>query len=193
MQFDERELRFIRDREFLLTKNTIIRKVHDLLDQVRSNIRITLDNYTLASPQVTDFKSGKISRGENYRGLPYLVLDYPAIYNKKNIFAFRTMFWWGNFFSTSFHLQGKFLDLYRSNLIAQLQQLAEDQYYLCIGERPWEYHYEQDNYRLLSENDKALIEKQEFIKLSKKFELDQWEELPALASKFVSDTLLVLE
>lgn len=193
MQFDDRELQFIKDEEFLLTKNAIIGKIHSLLELTKKEIHSSLSNYHLISPEKKEFKTGKISRGENYRGLPYLVLDYPAVYSKKDIFAFRTMFWWGNFFSTSLHLQGRFLECYRSMLAAQVQRLARDQFYFCIGESPWEYHYGEDNYRLLSENDQPLIDKKEFLKLSKKYNLDEWENLPALATKFVTEVLSLLE
>ena len=42
--------------------------------------------------------SPKISRGEQYLGLPYVMLDYPRIFSKENVFAIRTFFWWGNYF-----------------------------------------------------------------------------------------------
>ena len=32
----------------------------------------------------------------------------PAVFSKENIFAIRTMFWWGNFFSISLHVSGKY-------------------------------------------------------------------------------------
>ena len=192
MQFDARELQLIRDSEFLLTKNTILRKVHELLDRSRSEIRGMLDDYNLKDPPIAEFKHGKISRGENYRGLPYLVLDYPALYARKDIFAFRTIFWWGNFFSTSIHLQGSFLDKYRSILATNIASLVEEQYFICVGHSPWEYHYGKDNYRLIMESDKKLIEKVEFLKLSKKYSLDDWKELPVLAKKFVTDIISLL-
>jgi hypothetical protein len=50
--------------------------------------------------------NGKISRGENYQLLPYIILDYPSYFSRNNIFAVRTMFWWGNFFSITLHLSG---------------------------------------------------------------------------------------
>ena len=48
----------------------------------------------------------KIAKGENYLQLPYVLLDYPRCFDKENIFAIRTMFWWGNFFSITLHLSG---------------------------------------------------------------------------------------
>ena len=35
------------------------------------------------------FHSPKISKGENYKGLPYVMLDYPRCFGKTDIFAIR--------------------------------------------------------------------------------------------------------
>lgn len=39
----------------------------------------------------------KISLGENYLDLPYLVLDFPKIPGNNFSWVFRTLFWWGNY------------------------------------------------------------------------------------------------
>ena len=59
-------------------------------------------------PEEVLIQSPKISRGENYNGLPYVMLDYPRCFGKEDVFAMRTMFWWGNFFSITWHLKGKY-------------------------------------------------------------------------------------
>lgn len=40
-------------------------------------------------------------------GQLYLILDYPGMLSTENIFAVRTLFWWGNIFSVSLHLSSK--------------------------------------------------------------------------------------
>jgi hypothetical protein len=37
------------------------------------------------------------------------VLDYPRIFTEEDVFAFRTLFWWGNYLSFTLHLKGKYL------------------------------------------------------------------------------------
>jgi hypothetical protein len=39
-----------------------------------------------------------------------LVLDFPRNFKQEHVFAFRTLFWWGNFVSFTLHLKGKYLD-----------------------------------------------------------------------------------
>src|SRR5215467_7358592 len=100
------EMELVNNADWILTKNNILRKVQSMLEQVQNN---TVD-YSKLYPQLfpTEVKaiSPKISRGENYGGLPWMMLDFPRFFAKEdlprsgaNIFAIRNMFWWGNFFS----------------------------------------------------------------------------------------------
>jgi hypothetical protein len=123
----------------------------------------------------------KVSRGENYVGLPYLVLDYPASYSQTSIFAFRTLFWWGNFFSFTLHLQGEALEKVRAKLLLNQELIKDIDFYICVGETPWQYHYESSNYKKassLSEAElRALLRDKFFIKLSYKLNLKDYQAL----------------
>jgi len=65
--------------------------------------------------------SPKISRGENYLGLPYLVLDYPRLFRPDAVLAIRTFFWWGHFFSSTLQLSGG----YKTEFLSRLQAAQE--------------------------------------------------------------------
>ena len=54
----------------------------------------------------------KISKGEKYKGLPWVMLDYPRIFGKEDIMAIGTRFWWGHYFSVTLHLKGGYLRTY---------------------------------------------------------------------------------
>lgn len=41
----------------------------------------------------------KVTKGENYKLMPYVVLDYPSIKVKDFEYVMRTFFWWGHYFS----------------------------------------------------------------------------------------------
>src|SRR3954452_928432 len=95
------ESELVRDSKVLLTKNIIIEKVYRLFGQLASGYQDRL----AASPVVgLNAVQAKISRGENYRGLPYVMLDYPRIFSKDHTFAIRSFYWWGNFFSITLQL-----------------------------------------------------------------------------------------
>lgn len=182
--FSEKELALIQDKEFLLQKIKITKKVRSLLLDTRVVLSKSLKKSSVHFPNHKDFLKGKISKGENYLGLPYQVLDYPAVFKSKNIFAFRTMFWWGNFFSVTLHLQGTSLDFYRRTLIENIHILENQEIYIAVGKDPWQYHYGKDNYEPLQLHHREYMKKCTFLKLSKKLDLNRSDELPAFATDF---------
>lgn len=171
------------DRDFLLTKVEVINKVEQLLALTRKEIQEALSNIDFHFSSEMNLSAGKISKGENYRNLPYLVLDYPASFHKQNIFAYRTMFWWGNFFSSTLHLQGESLDLYRRRLIDTIDFLKDKGLFVSVGDTPWHYHYDANNYALIGKEHIEHLSTATFIKLSKRMELVEWESVPQMATE----------
>jgi len=92
MQLTEKELIILQDRDFLLTKATVLEKINELLVQTRMELKESVENSNFSFPDGIDLQNGKISRGENYKNLPYMVLDYPALFTTKTVFAFRRCF-----------------------------------------------------------------------------------------------------
>lgn len=176
-QLDSKELSIVTDAEWMLQKNRIIEKVFHLFG--------TLQVAMAADPVISNFPvegafSPKISKGENYQGLPYVILDYPRLFSRDNIFACRTLFWWGRFFSTTVHLGGDFLEPYRAVLLASQQVLAADDWSVCIQDDPWQHHFEANNFQpivsLESQHWESLVQKS-FVKLAKRYELQDWEKI----------------
>ena len=192
MEFTDREFQIIQDHEFLLTKAGASAKIHELLSEVKSALKSIIQESWKNHEMLRKCSVEKISKGENYRGLPYQVLDFPATFSKNDIFAFRTMFWWGNHFSCTLHLQGEPLDIYRQKLISSIERFVGRDTLICINQSPWEYHFESDNYRLLSLDDVEFIQKCSFLKLSKRVKLNCWKQLPIEATKYLSLLLGVL-
>ncbi len=193
MNLTKKEISLIKDTDFLLTKSEIIKKLESIFKETESSIREQLCDRSFNFPNTLDITSGKISKGENYNGLPYLVLDYPALFKKNNIFAFRTMFWWGKFFSSTLHLQYKSLDFFRENLISGIEEFTAHQVFISVGETPWQYHYEQNNYQKCTISHADHIENCSFLKLSRKFSLDKYQKVPQLSTEFFRFLLNILE
>src|SRR5580700_4684754 len=93
------ELELVENAEWILTKNRIIDKVQNLFGILAVKMKTELE--TISLPDEPLQTNPKISKGENYNGLPYVILDYPRLFSKENVFAIRTMFWWGNYFSVT--------------------------------------------------------------------------------------------
>ncbi len=130
---------------------------------------------------------GKISKGDNYQQLPYLVLDYPAIFNQKEgVLAIRTMFWWGNGFSMTLHVNGELLQRYRDALMNNLEKMRLLDGYFGINEDQWQHHYEESNYCETKDLNREMLEKcfnKGFLKLSLRLPVEEHRSLIAWSAK----------
>ncbi len=164
--------------DWILTKNSVIQKTIQLLASLQTQQEILLLTYKGILPGEIINSSPKISKGENYKGLPYLVLDYPRYFNKEDTFAIRMFFWWGNFFSGTLHLSGIYKRMYEEKIIQSFETLKTEGFSICINEDQWEHHFEITNYlplhSLTSYQFEEMINRKPFIKLSKKISLEQW-------------------
>lgn len=172
------ELSLLKNSEILLLKNAALVSIQNCLTQ----LQIALDKWFIESKSylhlLPETATTKLTKGENYKGLPYVVLDYKAHYTKTNIFAYRTLFWWGNFFSFSLHLQGSYLEIFRNKLLANSANLKATDFYICINETPWQYDFSDNNYVKLSVLNgvdlNELLNHKSFIKIGHKINLDEF-------------------
>ncbi len=166
------ELALYCDADIILTKNNIIQKTIQLLTQVQDEIMCdNRDNNFHSSP--------KISKGENYLGLPYVVLDYPRIAKGKDLFFIRNMFWWGNFFSSTLQLAGIYKENNTEKLIRAYTFLSNQNYFIGIDKDPWQHHFEESNYASISNLSKKEYEEillqQAYIKIAAQWPLSEWD------------------
>jgi len=181
----EKELSYMADRDFLITKFSITQKIARLFNQARTLLEREIETNPFPFKSAWIENHPKISKGENYRLLPYIVLDYPRFFSKEEVFAFRTMFWWGNFFSCTLHLQGSLLNRYKDALGKSLPG-APRGIFLCVNHSPWQYHFERDNYaptHELTPQELAHAFEKPFLKISRKTDIGNWAALPNFAAK----------
>jgi hypothetical protein len=168
----EEELRIVSDPGIILTKNAIIKKVYDLFGILADEqIQFQYPGEAGAIPP-------KISRGENYKGLPYVVLDYPRLFTSEHVFAIRTHFWWGNYFSVTLHLKGQFQQTYQDKLSANFEALAESGHLICLATDEWEHELREPYFTNLRsmgfENYQQALVSMPFLKIAKPFPLYEW-------------------
>ena len=192
MSLSDKELSMIEDKDFLITKVNIISEIEILMNNTKERIINAINKEKLNLVSEEHLTKGKVSKGEYYRELPFVILDFPSVFEKENVFAYRTMFWWGHFFSTTLHLQGKYLELFRAKLVINFDLLLHQDIFICVGETPWEYHYGKDNYVKLSSQHIEIIKNSSFIKLSKRIPLEQIESVPQVSSSFFLNLTSVL-
>lgn len=180
------ETEVVNNTQWIFAKKEIIDKVYRLFGMLQVQYENFLRHDKDSPNELLQRKGAKISRGENYRGLPYVILDYPAIFGRKNIFAVRTMFWWGNFFGISLHLSGRYFNGER-NIKKWLPFLKEKNFFVCINEDEWEHHFSDANYwSAIDLSDSQILQLQEkpFFKAGKKIELKEWDLVP----EFLAET-----
>ncbi len=174
IQFSKVELDCMNDRDFLLRKRIITDKLCELLNGFAEILKAAPVSRTFIFPAGVDFQTGRISRGENYNGLPYVVLDFPRLFDKENIFAFRTMFWWGNYFSFTLHLKGEPLRQYRGALAAHCIKMKKQGVVLYIGGNEWEHDLNGEHYLRLGAKAGKILGEKDFIKLARRVELKDY-------------------
>lgn len=176
IQLSAVEMELVNNTEWIFTKHLIIQKVYQLFGKLNEDYKKIIFQEQEFLPDALKKSGGKISKGENYKGLPYVILDYPAIYSKENIFAIRTMFWWGHFFSISLQLSGENFNVFK-NVFRNMQFLKENNFSLCVNETQWEHDFHPSNFKNIKDLKKDEIEtlsKKEFFKIGKKIELNEW-------------------
>jgi hypothetical protein len=188
LNFSQEEFNLLSNADLLKRKRIIQEKIFALLESTQEAIK-KIDHRLLEQ----HFPAGKISRGENYRSLPYLILDFPAKFTYANSFACRTMFLWGNFFSLTCHLQGVYLKNNETQLLAILENLNNEGIFISQGDTPWEYHYNPDNYLPIRSGSIEKAFKRDFIKVSKRISLEDYSIVPEYAHEFYRPFLTKLK
>lgn len=189
------ELQLVTNTQWILTKRVIIDKVNLLF----GNLSVVFKNHVTANefllqPAILQ-STPKIAKGENYLQLPYVLLDYPRCFDKENIFTIRTMFWWGNFFSITLHLSGKYKETFETALQKNIETLVQHDFYICINEDEWQHHFKADNYmpvNKLTSGEINSITQRHFIKVAIKFPLENWDTMPLLLEQSFLDLLQLI-
>jgi hypothetical protein len=192
-----RELELVCDKEWILTKHIIIEKVYLLFGSLALSMQQQVRQCAATLPEQAMESNPKISRGENYKSLPYVMLDYPRNFTKGSTLAIRTFFWWGNFFSINLQLSGTCKEKAAPSLKANFMALQKAGYWLCIHTDPWQHHFEKDNYVPLENytaGDFALIlQGASFIKIAKRITLQQWDAAAEFLEHHFIELIMLLQ
>jgi hypothetical protein len=175
IQFSGAEMELMNNATIILTKNIILQKIKALLEEVQNGMLHHVATESMYNNNLLFESTPKISRGENYEGLPYVVLDYPRQFELTDIFVIRTMFWWGNLFSITLQLSGKYRTEFGEKISDAYASLVKKEFFIGVGEDPWQHHFEEDNYQLISklseEEFKEKCMEGEHLKIARNFPL----------------------
>ncbi|MGN6616880.1 MAG: hypothetical protein ACTHJ5_06845 [Ilyomonas sp.] len=175
VKLSENELALVTNASFILTKNRIIEKVYLLfgeLSEAYKELVAEINNtFTLEVSSI----SPKIYKGEQYEGLPYVMLDHPRYFTKEAVCAVRSLFWWGNFFSINLHISGK----YQADFLTAIpkKKSGMDNWLFDTGEDEWSHRLDKKELfsAVLKKYSMEDLSKRKYIKLSKKIPLEKWD------------------
>lgn len=184
------ERQLVTDAEWILTKNRIIQKVIALFGNLSEQYRH--HEILQQLPAEVLQASPKIAKGENYEGLPYVMLDYPRCFGREDTLAIRTFFWWGHFFSVTLQLKGSYLERFQKNIAVQLNSGSFNNAWINVGEEEWLHHFRDDNMRPIAGYNSDLAEKK-LLKIAFQHSFTEWEHAENLLEQSFQQLLQLLQ
>lgn len=194
LRLSQEERHLLLDEHFILTKRNILTKLEQLFGKLSDEFRNEMIRRNLEQESFARL-APKIARGENYKGLPWVMMDYPRLFTRTDTCAIRCFFWWGHYCSITLQLSGFYQQHYQMAIhrFIQEQQHAEDWLYY-VGEDPWQHIINTENHKPLSAiNDFQDIMLTPFLKITKKIPLEEWDVMDEFFIKNFGSLLSVLE
>ena len=181
---------FLTNPDPMFLKQGIFRKLDQLFGSVQEELKVILNEADWIFPEETDLSRGKISRGENYLGLPWMMLDFPRLFSTEQTVALRTFFWWGNSYSCHLLISGSVLPGAISSLISS-EKRSNSPLLISTGSDPWKHHFNESEFVSLKELSVERISQLQinpnYLKLSAWFSLDKSAILPQLICSFFNE------
>ncbi|MFN4082742.1 MAG: hypothetical protein ACK4K9_03855 [Bacteroidia bacterium] len=123
------ELQFIQQSQYPLIKQSAIKKIKHLFEETAQFFFNKTENKQLNS---------KISFGENYLQMPYVVLDIPKLTSEKPHLQLRILFWWGHYFAIQYFINSKLQNC--KKLILNLSRMPD--WYVLTNNEIWNNNIE---------------------------------------------------
>ncbi len=194
--FDDNETQLLFNTEVFPLKRKVNAKLFALFEHLKQQLKDTSEHKQFNFPPGTDAQAGKISRGENYDDFPWVLLDFPKRFHNNDIFALRTLFWYGHYFSCSFVVAGTCLETYRDALITNKNALEKQEIFLSVGGDPWDHAIEAPHFIALEKVSAEEMHRQSaekgFIKLSLKIKSSEPEIVVGAVTEFYRRLLNIL-
>ncbi len=195
LKLSAEELHFVSTTEWILTKQQIIAGVVQLMSELAETVKPYVYSHERELPAEVVSSSPKIAKGENYKLLPWVMLDYPRFFNKENVFAIRTMFWWGNAFSITLHVSGAYKKQFENHILNNINLLQKN-FFIGVNEDEWQHDFTTQNYTSVSNLSDAeiatIIGAKPFIKLALKHPLQDWNRIPQLLEQSFLELIKII-
>lgn len=183
MNLSKEAVEFLSNKEVIDQKVELLNLVFEYLSQHGKSLQ---NNYASSFPTSLP---PKVSRGENYKGYPFMVLDYPRIFSSEQVMACRHLFWWGHFFSCTLHLKGDYLKRYRLIIPSIIETIQEEGLELKVAFSGDEWNHDLNAPEYLSSQDFQLgkvlsFQNIPYLKLSLQIPLNEFNNLETFLKDF---------
>jgi hypothetical protein len=189
IKLTKEELDFSASTRYPLLKHSIVTRINTRFELLGEILRRELEPYHLPGDN-----SFKITRGDNYRLMPYLILDYPRISSKEFPVLFRTMFWWGHFYSLNMLVRNDFVN--SREFIGTLQGSGLKKLKLFTGNDLWEQDLDLDAFVSLKTCDLESLGGKDrllaYTRIGKKVTFGRQEKLEKKAVELYKEACVVL-
>ena len=182
LHFDRQEFRTLADTDFFRFKEQITQKVSDAFGRIIHRVRDLPEVAGVPWPEGTDTTLGKISKGEQHEGLPWLVADMPRYFSKHDTLLYRVMLHWGQPFSMQWVLSGKPLEQFGEPMAALAN--SDPRILIATGGKLWDTG--RQHFQALRPGEDALLAIQEygFLKVAMFLTLEEADQLETNAVEF---------
>jgi hypothetical protein len=184
IRLSKEEMELISNADWILTKNRLMEWTRERLAALQAPQWEALRGCGDAIPSELWQVPAKISRGDQYEGLPWLMLDLPRYFEGDDHFAIRSFFLWGHGFSLVLYIKGRFRKRWINNLRDNQEVLAAAGWRRTVQLDPWQHHFRVDNYQPIAEINSEewsdWLQHHPFIKLGYIIPINQWHEMPGL-------------
>ncbi|MFQ5691414.1 MAG: hypothetical protein ACE5IM_00020 [Nitrospinota bacterium] len=159
IRFADDERALIADKVFFEKKRAVSEKIRSVFSQVRDGLARHMKPDRYLAPEGVDFTKGKLSGGEHHYDLPYIFLDFPRRFSRTDIFAYRSLFWWGHHFLLTLILAGDLLPEFRRRAFSGWDRLAERGDWIAVTPDPWEWRMGEEHARRVRTGETEALER----------------------------------
>lgn len=193
--FSDEEMLLMANGDIMPTKRQIMSKMADRFAKIEAKFKWQIDGIDL--PSGTLLKAGKISRGENYKGQPYMVLDYPRLFTGNDVLNVRLLFWWGHYFTMSLHLAGKYWEHQKPKFANPLNLPLRQSVRFQVSGSVWENDINATDFHYISDMDNSFHQSQimrsSFIKIVDYLPLDDTPDLESFSFDVFENFVSILK
>jgi hypothetical protein len=166
------ELDFISDPIYMQMKQKLIRNFYDAMHGIGS--------WLMAKYYPNRKLNFKVTRGENYLDMPYVVLDTPQLSTQHMEQHLRIMLWWGHYISLQYFIRVDALTLEKLNSLKHLP------YRVLITDNLFNNNLEDTDFIDLSALNKTQFTPNQLTKICCRVELSELENLEQNIEIFMS-------